>query len=94
VNGSDEVSVRLLKREASIVVWAYQVSKSTSGPLRSAISLRGNRKATEERSFEQTKVNRNDHNGSLLAVLAGRGFLSSHNPIQNHSGQLHTVTND
>lgn len=33
MNGSSEVSVRLLKREGSVVVWAYQVRKANSGPL-------------------------------------------------------------
>ena len=33
MNGSSEVSVRLLTRQDSIVVWAYQVRKANSGPL-------------------------------------------------------------
>jgi len=33
VNGYSEVSVQLLKRDGSIVVWAYQVRKGNSGPL-------------------------------------------------------------
>jgi hypothetical protein len=33
MNGYSEVSVRLLKREGSTVVWAYQVRKGNSGPL-------------------------------------------------------------
>lgn len=33
VNGYSEVSVRLLKKDGSTVVWAYQVRKSNSGPL-------------------------------------------------------------
>ena len=33
VNGFSEVSVRLLKKQDSTVVWAYQVRKGNSGPL-------------------------------------------------------------
>jgi hypothetical protein len=33
VNGYSEVSVQLLKREDSTVIWAYQVRKGNSGPL-------------------------------------------------------------
>ena len=33
INGSSEVSIRLLKRKDSSVVWAYQVRKANSGPI-------------------------------------------------------------
>ncbi|HEY2472472.1 MAG TPA: hypothetical protein VGI45_32105 [Terracidiphilus sp.] len=33
INGYSEVSVQLLKRDNSSVVWAYQVRKGNSGPL-------------------------------------------------------------
>ncbi len=33
MNGYSEVSVQLMKRQDSTVVWAYQVRKSNSGPL-------------------------------------------------------------
>ena len=33
MNGYSEVSVRLIERNSSAVVWAYQVRKANSGPL-------------------------------------------------------------